>query len=88
MPEKRLHEEATENSEEEEESRKKPKIAEGTTITESILDDICIDEIESRIVVHSLDTAEACTHEVAVYPGECRWIFSLPGTSILFFVRF
>lgn len=38
--------------------------------SESILDDICIEEIESRIAVHVIDTPEACTHEVAVYPGK------------------
>lgn len=37
--------------------------------SESILDDIRIEEIESRISVHVIDTPEACTHEVAVYPG-------------------
>lgn len=38
-------------------------------MTESILDDIRLDEIESRITVHVIETPEACTHEVAVYPG-------------------
>lgn len=54
-----------------EEERKKPKIEDDATeqITESILDDIHLDEIESRIAVHVIETPEACTHEVAVYPG-------------------
>lgn len=39
-------------------------------ITESILDDIHLDDIESRITVHVIETPEACTHEVAVYPGK------------------
>lgn len=47
---------------------KKAKVDE-IQATESILDDICLDEIESRITVHVLETPEACTHEVAVYPG-------------------
>lgn len=29
-----------------------------------------LQDIESRIVVHTIDTLEACTHEVAVYPGQ------------------
>lgn len=37
--------------------------------TESILDDITISALESRIEVHIIESPEACTHEVAVYPG-------------------
>lgn len=37
---------------------------------ESILDDIRIDDINTNIAVHVIDTPEACTHEVAVYPGK------------------
>ncbi|XP_055381985.1 exosome RNA helicase MTR4 [Condylostylus longicornis] len=37
-------------------------------ITESILDDICIEDLKSRITVHVIDSPESCTHEVAVYP--------------------
>ncbi|XP_069684431.1 exosome RNA helicase MTR4 isoform X2 [Periplaneta americana] len=53
--EKRDHEDDEENS------SKKPK-------TESILDDININEMLSRIKVHTVETLEACTHEVAVPP--------------------
>lgn len=56
-------------SDSDEEPRKKPKPAD-IPVTESILDDICIEEIETRISVHVIETPEACTHEVAVYPGE------------------
>ncbi|XP_067622006.1 exosome RNA helicase MTR4 [Eurosta solidaginis] len=37
--------------------------------TESILDDICVDALRSRIAVHVIESPESCTHEVAVYPG-------------------
>ncbi|XP_035914643.1 exosome RNA helicase MTR4 [Anopheles stephensi] len=37
---------------------------------ESILDDINLDNIESRIKVHTIQSPEACTHEVAVYPDQ------------------
>lgn len=53
------------------EERKKLKTEDGAEqITESILDDIHLDDIESRITVHVIETPEACTHEVAVYPGK------------------
>lgn len=58
------------------EERKKQKIDEEIKNTESILDDICLDEIESRISVHVIDTPEACTHEVAVYPGRSFTCFN------------
>lgn len=58
-----------ESDSDDEEPRKKQKPAD-TPVTESILDDICIEEIETRISVHVIETPEACTHEVAVYPGE------------------
>lgn len=52
------------------EERKKLKTEDGAEqTTESILDDIHLDDIESRITVHVIETPEACTHEVAVYPG-------------------
>uniref|UniRef100_A0A1I8QAL3 Helicase ATP-binding domain-containing protein n=1 Tax=Stomoxys calcitrans TaxID=35570 RepID=A0A1I8QAL3_STOCA len=38
--------------------------------TESILDDICVDALRSRIAVHVIKSPESCTHEVAVYPGQ------------------
>ncbi|XP_004520977.1 superkiller viralicidic activity 2-like 2 isoform X2 [Ceratitis capitata] len=38
--------------------------------TESILDDICVDALRSRIAVHVIESPESCTHEVAVYPGQ------------------
>ncbi|XP_005178234.1 exosome RNA helicase MTR4 [Musca domestica] len=39
-------------------------------MTESILDDICVDALQSRIAVHVIKSPESCTHEVAVYPGQ------------------
>lgn len=48
----------------------------GERTTESILDDIHLEEIESRIAVHVIETPEACTHEVAVYPGTVSFPFS------------
>lgn len=38
--------------------------------TESILDEISLEEVDARITVHTLDTLEGCTHEVAIYPGQ------------------
>lgn len=40
-----------------------------TRVTESILDDICVEALRTRISVHVIDSPESCTHEVAVYPG-------------------
>lgn len=40
-----------------------------TKQTESILDDITLAAMDSRIEVHIIESPEACTHEVAVYPG-------------------
>ncbi|XP_052870267.1 exosome RNA helicase MTR4 isoform X2 [Anopheles cruzii] len=37
---------------------------------ESLLDDINLDSIESHIKVHTIQSPDACTHEVAVYPGQ------------------
>lgn len=28
-----------------------------------------LEEVESRIMVHVIESPDACTHEVAVYPG-------------------
>lgn len=50
--------------------KKKAKTGDGSHKKESILDDIRLEQIESRIEVHVIETPEACTHEVAVYPGE------------------
>ncbi|XP_001600961.1 exosome RNA helicase MTR4 [Nasonia vitripennis] len=38
--------------------------------TEAILEDINLNEIESRITVHTIETIESCTHEVAVPPDQ------------------
>lgn len=38
--------------------------------TESILDDISLAQLDARIEVHILESPDACTHEVAVYPGQ------------------
>lgn len=43
--------------------RKKSKV-------ESILDDICIDDVTTRIQVHVIDSPDSCTHELATYPGQ------------------
>ncbi|ETN68086.1 helicase [Anopheles darlingi] len=37
---------------------------------ESLLDEINLDNIESRIRVHTIQSPDACTHEVAVYPDQ------------------
>ncbi|XP_066592438.1 exosome RNA helicase MTR4 [Prorops nasuta] len=37
--------------------------------TESILDDINLEDIVSRIKIHTIETKESCTHEVAVPPN-------------------
>lgn len=58
-----------EDEESEDERRKKPRTSDAAQPSESILDDINIEDIESRISVHVIETPEACTHEVAVYPG-------------------
>ncbi|XP_052894689.1 exosome RNA helicase MTR4 [Anopheles moucheti] len=47
---------------------------------ESILDDINLDNIESRIKVHTIQSPEACTHEVAVYPDQ-KYIPLAPATG-------
>lgn len=72
--EKRLLNEDSSDNIDENASSKKAKVDEISIqqTTESILDDICLDDIESRISVHVLETPEACTHEVAVYPGKQR----------------
>lgn len=62
--------EVVDDNDDQSEKRKKLKLEDGAErTTESILDDIHLDEIESRIEVHVIETPEACTHEVAVYPG-------------------
>lgn len=47
--------------------QKKQRIEENT---ESILDDIRLEDIETRITVHVIDSPHSCLHEVAVYPGK------------------
>lgn len=66
-----LENESDENSDGEE-NRKKARIeCDGQPkVTESILDDIRLEDIESRITVHVLESPESCTHEVAVFPGK------------------
>lgn len=49
--------------------KKKQKTGDGSSKKESILDDIRLEQIESRIEVHVIESPEACTHEVAVHPG-------------------
>lgn len=67
--EKRPLEKESDDSNESEENRKKQRTDDEPKVTESILDDIRLEDIESRITVHVLDSPESCTHEVAVYPG-------------------
>lgn len=55
--------------EDEDEVENKRQRTEATDAAESILDDIRLEEIESRIQVHVLESPASCTHEVAVYPG-------------------
>uniref|UniRef100_A0AAG5DBN2 RNA helicase n=1 Tax=Anopheles atroparvus TaxID=41427 RepID=A0AAG5DBN2_ANOAO len=47
---------------------------------ESLLDDINLDNVESRIKVHTIQSPEACTHEVAVYPDQ-KYTPLVPPTS-------
>lgn len=68
--EKRPLEHANDDKSDNEEKRKKPRTEEDANVTESILDDINLDDIESRITVHVIESPESCTHEVAVYPGK------------------
>lgn len=68
--EKRPLEKASDDSSDGEEKRKKQRTDDELKVTESILDDIRLEDIESRITVHVLDSPESCTHEVAVYPGK------------------
>lgn len=37
---------------------------------ESVLDDLDIDSLQTRISIHTIDSPESCTHEVAIYPGQ------------------
>ena len=67
--EKRPHEEESAETEGDE-KRKKRRTEDSTKVTESILDDIRLEDIESRITVHVIESPESCTHEVAVYPGK------------------
>ncbi|XP_011207452.1 exosome RNA helicase MTR4 [Bactrocera dorsalis] len=62
--EKRGNEAIKEDTENDEAPQKRMKE------TESILDDICVDALRSRIAVHVIESPESCTHEVAVYPGQ------------------
>ncbi|TMW44189.1 hypothetical protein DOY81_010733 [Sarcophaga bullata] len=50
-------------------------------MTESILDDICVDALRSRISVHVIQSPESCTHEVATYPGQ-EYIPLQPFTGV------
>ncbi|KAK9752493.1 DEAD/DEAH box helicase [Popillia japonica] len=54
-----------EYEEEKEENQKKSKVEDDVQV-----DDINFDEFKERIVVHTIDTIEACTHEVAYPPGQ------------------
>lgn len=37
---------------------------------ESLLDDINLNEIDARIKIHTIETVEACTHEVTIHPDQ------------------
>lgn len=67
-----MEKEENDSPDEGEESQKKPRTDDAPKVTESILDDIRLEDIESRITVHVIDSPESCTHEVAVYPGKFR----------------
>lgn len=71
--EKRQLEKESDDASDTEDKRKKRRTGDGPKVTESILDDIRLEEIESRITVHVLDSPESCTHEVAVYPGKMKY---------------
>lgn len=60
-----------------EDKRKKARTDDDTKVTESILDDINLQDIESRISVHVIESPESCTHEVAVYPGKKRFLLDV-----------
>lgn len=47
---------------------------------ESVLDEFDIDSLKSRISVHTIDSPQSCTHEVAVYPDQ-EYIPIKPSTS-------
>lgn len=74
-PEKRPFEEETNDQKDDDEKHKKLRSEDEIKVTESILDDINLTDIESRITVHVLESPESCTHEVAVYPGKLLTIF-------------
>lgn len=57
------------DNEDNEEKRKKRRTENNAKVTESILDDIRLEDIDTRVTVHVLESPESCTHEVAVYPG-------------------
>lgn len=57
------------DNEDNEEKRKKRRTENNAKVTESILDDIRLEDIDTRVAVHVLESPESCTHEVAVYPG-------------------
>lgn len=50
-------------------THKKPRTDESGKVMESILDDIRLEDIDTRITVHVIESPASCTHEVAVYPG-------------------
>lgn len=54
-----------------ESKNKRPRTDESGKVMESILDDIRLEDIDTRITVHVIESPASCTHEVAVYPG---WI--------------
>ncbi|EAT39110.1 AAEL009067-PA [Aedes aegypti] len=70
---KRELEDENDDDVEESESNKRAKV-------ESLLDDINLDNIESRIKVHTIQSPEACTHEVAVYPDH-KYMPLVPPTG-------
>lgn len=53
-----------------EDKQKKQRTDDDSKVTESILDDIRLEDLESRISVHVIESPDSCTHEVAVYPGK------------------
>ncbi|KAL5282204.1 SKIV2L2 family protein [Megaselia abdita] len=47
---------------------------------ESVLDDLDVDSLQTRISIHTVESPESCTHEVAVYPGH-NYIPINPSTN-------
>ncbi|XP_064625845.1 exosome RNA helicase MTR4-like [Lineus longissimus] len=47
----------------------------------TVEEDLSASEVLPRIQVHTVDTVESCTHEVAIYPGDEYVPLALPSTT-------